>query len=563
MTLNETHVFGSRLVNEARFGFNRIHITFSPNFPTNPSDLGMNIGVTSALGLPQIRIIGLGLNFGGPSNFPQGRTDTTFVFSDTATLLRGSHTIKFGGELRLFENQNFTSDTGAFDFATVADFQSGLGNNFTITLGDRPSDIHARAAGLFVQDHYRVAAGLTVEAGLRFDANLAPTENENRLVLFDAATGSLLRIGAGRDRLYDDTTGVSPRVGVIWDPFKNGRTSVRAAYALLVDQPVTNVVTPTTANPPLATPLTFAGPIRLSNAAATARAGGLAPASIDPDFQAARMQSWNVNVERQIGDNMSAMAGYFGSKGSRLRVARNINQFVNGLRPFPAVAASGAILPGTALGNITEVSSQGFSHYKGLWVSANRRLSRSLQFNSSYTLSKSTDTNSLSSQGVIVQNSFDIVDSEGLSDYDARHRFVANAIYDVPLEGNRFVEGWQIGIIVQLQSLQDVHPFHLPDLFLADGRQAADEPHELPGERFAFRIGGAAAERRHAGEAHAVLDDVEELAIGEVLRVGQPHVRSLREEVAPVRRPGAAAVVAVAERAVAREMFQSGRHRFV
>src|SRR5262249_5262279 len=91
-TFNETRIFSNSLVNEARFGFNRIHITFTPNAQLNPLDYGINDGVTTALGIPQITINGLGMSFGGPSNLPQGRTDTTFVFSDSASYLRGVHT---------------------------------------------------------------------------------------------------------------------------------------------------------------------------------------------------------------------------------------------------------------------------------------------------------------------------------------------------------------------------------------------------------------------------------------------------------------------------------------
>src|SRR6476646_7984224 len=67
-TLNETHVFSQRLVNEARFGFNRINITFDPNLKVNPADLGIRDGVTTAIGLPQFTISGPALNFGGPQN---------------------------------------------------------------------------------------------------------------------------------------------------------------------------------------------------------------------------------------------------------------------------------------------------------------------------------------------------------------------------------------------------------------------------------------------------------------------------------------------------------------
>ncbi|HSE36417.1 MAG TPA: hypothetical protein VLG74_03885, partial [Blastocatellia bacterium] len=87
-----------------------------------------------------------------------------------------------------------------------------------------------------------------------------------------------------------------------------------------------------------------------------------------------------------------------------------------------------------------------------LWVTANQRLARGLQFNASYTWSKSLDFNSLSSQGVVVQNSYDVRGDRGLSDFDARHRSVVSAIYELPLRGNQLVEGWQLAAIVQSQS---------------------------------------------------------------------------------------------------------------
>ena len=448
MTLNETHVFGSTLANEARFGFNRINITFEPNAKLNPLDYGINDGVTAAIGIPQITIVGLGLNFGGPSNFPQGRTDTSFVFSDTANYLRGRHAIKFGGEFRRIMNDNFTSDTGTFQFGSLAAFQAGQGNNFTITLGDRPSNVRQQAVGLFAQDSVRLGSRLSLELGLRYDGIMAPTETEGRFVVFDAATNSLVRVSSP----YQTGHNVQPRVGAIWTPTEDGRTAVRGAYAVMVDMPVANVVSPTSSNPPLATPLTFAGAIRLDNAAATALASGLAPCRSIRTSKAARMQTWNVNVERQIGPALGVMVGYFGSKGDRLRIARNVNQPVNGVRPFPRLSQTSAILPGNALGNITETASLGWSHYKGLWLAANQRPMKGLQFNASYTLAKSTDTNSLSTGVIVVQDSNNIADSEGPSDFDVRHRFVINAIYELPFSGNRLAEGWQVSVITQAQT---------------------------------------------------------------------------------------------------------------
>jgi hypothetical protein len=266
-------------------------------------------------------------------------------------------------------------------------------------------------------------------------------------VVFDAATDSLVQASP-----YQTSHNLQPRVGVIWNPFDDERTAVRGAYAVMVNQPVGNVVSTTTANPPFATPLIFAGSIRLDNAAATALASGLAPMSVDPDFESARMQTWNVNIERQIGPALGVMAGYFGSKGDRLRITRNVNQPVNGVRPYPTLSASSPIRPGGALGNIIETDSLGWSHYKGLWLAANERPMKGLQFNASYTLSKSTDTNSLSTATIVVQDSNNIAGSEGPSDFDVRHRFVINAIYELPFKGNPLVEGWQLAVITQAQT---------------------------------------------------------------------------------------------------------------
>lgn len=439
-TLNETHTFGPNLVNEARFGYNRIFITFTPNFQRNPADFGINNGITEAIGLPQINVVE-NFNIGGPNGFPQGRGDTVVVVSDTLSYLRGKHSLKFGGELRRFYNNNFNKTTGSFGFASMAAFLSGNANSFTVTLGDVSSSIGTGALGLFTQDSYKLSSNLTLELGLRYDWFMSPTERYDRLVVFDQSARSLVQIGSGQDLIYgQNSRNFQPRLGFAWDPFKDGKTSVRGGYAILADQPVTNMVTGTAANPPLATPLTFTGPIRFDNARTVALAAGLAPASVDPNFKNAYVQSYNLNVQREITPSVGVMIGYFGSKGTHLRISRNINQITNGARPF------------SGFGNITDVTSAGNSNYNALWVSANKRFSRGLQFNGSYTFSKSIDYNSLNSQGVVVQNSFDLRGDRGLSDFDARHRFVINALYELPFRGSRLVEGWQLSTIVQLQS---------------------------------------------------------------------------------------------------------------
>jgi hypothetical protein len=453
LTLSETHVFDSAMVNELRFGLNRWSSNLMPVAQLNPLEYGIRNGIEEPLGLPQINIAGGQLNFGGPSAQPSGRGDTTFVLSDTLSLLAGGHSFKFGGEVRQFLNNNFRRGTGSFNFPSVASFIAGTANSFSVTLGNQSSSISQGALGLYAQDNYKLKPGLTIEAGLRYEWNMTPTERYDRFIVFDPSSSSLLRVGEHIPRIYQqNSTNFQPRVGIAWDPIGTGKTVVRAAYAILVDQPMTSVVLSTASNPPLAVPLTLAGTVRLDNAALLARAAGLAPQSVDQNFENAYVQSWNLNVQRELRSDLAVTIAYIGSKGTHLILRRNVNQPIDGVRPFPTLSSTSPILPGTSLGNITEAGSSGSSNYHALWLSATQRLTRGFQFTTSYTWSKSLDYNSYSTQGVVVQNGYDVRADRGLSDFDARHRFVLSGIYELPFKGNQLVKGWQLAAIIQAQS---------------------------------------------------------------------------------------------------------------
>jgi hypothetical protein len=451
-TLNETHTFGSALVGETRFGFNRLYNDTAPKAQLNPAAYGILNGIDQPIGLPQISVAG-GLNFGGPSTLPVRRGDTTFVMAETMSCLCRRHSLKFGGEFRQFLDNFARLGTGSFNFATVAAFLNGTANSFNVTLGSQTSSVTQGALGFFVQDNFKVRPNLTAELGLRYEWNMTPTERYDRFIVFNPRSASLVRGGTDFDEIYhQNNKNFQPRIGFAWDLSGHGKTVLRGAYGILVDQPPSSVVTPASGNPPFAIPLTFSGSIRLDNAITLAHATGLAPQTVDHDFDNAYIQSWNLNVQRQLTPALAVMSGYFGSKGTHLILRRNINQPVNGVRPFPALSESSPILPGTPLGNITQVEGSGNSSYNALWVTAKQRLARGLQFDASYTWSKSLDYNSLSLQGIVVQNSYDLRGDRGLSDFDARHRFVVSWLYELPLRGNRSIEGWQFTAVVQAQS---------------------------------------------------------------------------------------------------------------
>jgi hypothetical protein len=463
-TLNETHTFGAAVVNEARFGFNRIHIAFTPNAQLNPLDFGIKNGVTEAIGLPQMAVGGTGLNFGGPTGFPQGRSDTTYVVSDTLNYLRGNHSFRFGGEWRRFYNNNTGKDTGSFSFANMTAFLAGTANAFTVTLGDVSSAIAQGALGFFVQDNYKVRPNLTFELGFRYDWLMSPTERFDRFVDYVPEINSLVRVNHGIAPVYHtNAQNFQPRLGFAWDPWKDGKTSIRGAFAILADQPVTNLVTGNAANPPFATAVALLPNTTtlLSNASCPVGCNAvpgatISPSSSDPEFDNGYVQSWNVNVQREVKQGLAVTVGYYGSKGTHLRLTRNLNQtFLNAafsqVRPFPALSPSSPIGAGVPLQNITFREGTGNSTYNALWVTANKRMGKGLQFNASYTFSKSIDLNSQSSQGVTVQDSYNLRNDRGLSDFDVRHRFVISGLYELPFKGNQFKEGWQLSFIEQSQ----------------------------------------------------------------------------------------------------------------
>lgn len=453
-TLVETHIFSPRLVNEARLGFNRIAISFSPAFVADQATYGINAGVTQAIGLPQIQVLAAGMTLGGPSGFPQGRFDTTGVFSDTLSYLRGRHSIKVGGEYRRFINDNYFADTGFFRFNTMTNFLNDQASFFSVTPGNRPSRIFINALGVFVQDNFKVTPRLTLELGGRFDWNGTPTEAENRFVVFDAGTDSLLQQGSkGLSTVYNQNYNVEPRVGFTYDLSGKGTTVLRGGYGLQADQPVANLVSNLSLNPPFATPVSTTAATSLGDAFTLATASAsLSPSSVQRNFRNAYVQTYNFNVQQQLPKAVILQVGFYGSKGTHLRLQRNLNQPVNGVKPFLALSGTSPIKPGAGLGTIADGESVSYSNYNGLWVTMTKSFSRGLEFNTTYQWTKSMDVNSLSSQGFTLQDNNNISNNYGPSDFDARHRWVLSGVYSLPFAENIFVKGWRLSSIMQLQS---------------------------------------------------------------------------------------------------------------
>ena len=447
LALGYTHVFSPTITNEVRVGANRVHIEFIADAvgKYNPQDFGMNTGSSV---LPNFNVSGV-MRFGGIDGFPQGRGDTSMQYSDTLSWIHGRHSLKFGGEIRRFRNNNFNSGTGGLiTFPSLTAFLAGTPGTATQTRLPVTNSLRATAFDAFIQDDYKMTSRLTWNLGLRWEYNGVPNEVHDRLGIFDFTQNKLVTVGTGGiERPYErQFTNFGPRVGFSYDPFGKGKTAIRAGVGVYFDQPVTNMVSLLSNNPPFSFAVNFTSNIDL--AAPFNQPGGgpalVAAQATDPNFKSARLVSYNLNIQQEVS-GMTVQIAYAGSQGRHLRINGDYNQGINGVRPIAGFSSI----------NLNMSASN--SNYNALWVSINRRLSHGVSFSSSYTFSKSIDNNSVGSANPEAQDFRHLNLERALSDFDTRHRFVFSGTYLLPFRAQgaalqRLVGDWSLSPIVNLQS---------------------------------------------------------------------------------------------------------------
>jgi hypothetical protein len=466
-TFSETHIFSESTVNEARLGFNRINIAFVPANTLNPTSVGLGDGLTGNVGLPQTTLSDIGLVFGGPSGFPQGRADTAGVLSDTVSMLVGKHTIKWGGEGRRYGLDSFAGNIGTLTFTTSTTptslFQTDMATVFSIQPNIVSSRVYADSAAFFAQDNFKLTPTFTFEYGLRFEWNGTPVEGANRFTIFNPSTVTLTQVGTNglaANSAYKQNYNVEPRAGFAWDIFGTGKSVLRGGYAYLVDQPVAGVVTGMASNPPFSTAVSYnSTAIPLSSLYVDAAASGISLYGVNPNYRNASIQSFNLNVQQALPWGMVAQLYYDGSVGRHLEVESNINQVTGTtsatqVHPFTVLAATSPVRPGGAIAsNIGYRTSNSLSTYNAMWAVLSKNMSNGLDFTTNFEWTKSQDLNSLGSQGgLTLPDSTNPRENYGLSDFDVRLHFAGTAVYNLPFHGNRLVSGFQLSTIFQYQT---------------------------------------------------------------------------------------------------------------
>ncbi len=117
------------------------------------------------------------------------------VLSDTLSWIHGNHTVKWGGEFRRANTDNFSYTPGTFSFASITTFLADQANGFTSNPYNKSNRTYGNSLGAFITDSWKIAPSFTATLGLRYDWYGTPTEAENRFVVFDPTTDTLQHVG--------------------------------------------------------------------------------------------------------------------------------------------------------------------------------------------------------------------------------------------------------------------------------------------------------------------------------------------------------------------------------
>ncbi len=509
---SDTWTLNSHMINVARFS--KQHISGTPN-ATSGIDLStLGYGFTStnatAKGLPNITLAG---------SFSQGDTQQPFAYrandvisgTDDFTWTKGKHLFQFGVQLQrdrinlLYINRpngNFTFTT-FFTNNALSDFLLGLPQTFQQGSGDPALNGSSWTYAGYAQDQFRVNKRLTVEYGLRYELNKPYVEDKNHLAALHPGQQSTIQptapvglvypgdINTPRSTYNTDTNNLAPRIGLIFDPMGDGKTSFRAAYGLFYDtvpgqgdffqngtlappfqplQLINFATRPTTSansnyfsNPYLGV---AAGPVGFPSGL-TFIGWGL------PDsFKTAKFQQYNVSMQHQLTNQMGFELAYVGSRGSFVPIFMEVNpttvQAASALSGNAYVGGARAVFP--ALGLTRPTFAAGKSWYDSMQASWQLRNYHHLHATAAYTWGHSFDSASGLNIGgdsrpvlpVTIGNQASIdaavAREKGPSLYDARNRVVVSMQYELPkLAGRAYVErllvgGWNFNSIYQIQS---------------------------------------------------------------------------------------------------------------
>jgi hypothetical protein len=569
--LEENHTFGSNFVNAARVGFNRDNVLnlFTPNAINSLASNTTTVDAISNQTAPRFSVKGGVTDFFGGTNAGSHYLHVwnSYQYYDDAIWTHGNHTVKFGGGAermdynehtfqepggRYIDNGNFLGALGSYQ-----DFFDGLPGHFEgglLNIIDEPREFRQTTFGAYVQDDYKFKPNVTFNIGVRYEPTTVLKDAQGRITNLLSITstspqcGSPFSVSAPPYNLpaqpgtacssvgpyYNNATlrNFEPRIGFAWDPFKDGKTSIRGSFGMFDVDPFAGyfllqqnqagpfLVFKSVNNDPAITGANF---VAGGGGAAleTSTSSKLAESTIEGSPHRSYVNEWGLSVQRQLRADTTLTVGYVGTHGVHL-ITRGDDGNMAGapgsplqymvtpygyLFPcgFPSAVAtpnpqcSPGFYGGTAaaggglsnqlnptMGVIRYIFWNASSNYNGLNVNLDKRFSHNLQFQVSYTFAKSLDNTSQTIAGDTFANS---INSPwwflpqafyGPSDFNVAHTLSINALYTIPTPKQwtgamkEALAAWELGGIFTFNSGTPTTPINQGDP-LGLGNGGADQ----------------------------------------------------------------------------------------
>lgn len=473
-----THALSPMLMSVTRAGFSR-----SGNFSEllvdvlNPLLQDTSLGFLPGYNIGATTVTGITVPGSGP-----GSTNVNELFFNSYQayqnfyLARGVHSLKFGitAERMQYNLSSPNRNGGDFQFGSISDFLTNRPTSFAALFpgSDVRRGLRQTLLAGYIQDDIRVRPNFSLNIGLRYEFLTIPTEVNGKIALLPDLRSPTVRVGGPVHDSNPTTRNFSPRIGLVWDPFKDGKTSIRASGGIFDSLPLLWLYdTPLTRSTPF-----FVQGVSLnipqgafpSDAYSLLQAGPLRTAYVDVNPPRGYNLKWNFSIQRDV-KGLLVDVGYTASRGLHLPIVeRNMNTVIPVETPRGWYFDPNApvLNPNFATINTTDTWNAD-STYHGLQTSVKGRMRGGLQISGSYAWSKSLDT--ASSTGSTAANSGYTGATAlvtpllpalnwGLSEFDLRHNLTFAMVWELPFArsskgiARHALAGWQLGSIYRANS---------------------------------------------------------------------------------------------------------------
>jgi len=482
-------IVSSSVINEFKVGYNGAWTRTNGVAPTVPGiDLSsMIINISGSVANPGISGQGASAGVAVPGGLLRANSATngrgqpytpyTISFVNDLSWIKGSHSLKFGGEFR--PRRIYTDRQGGttYSFSNLNAFLANQASTIQF-LGDvsAPSPFNNGLTGIrlakqeyyigYAQDEWKIRPNLTFNYGLRYEYYAPLHERNNGVVVFDPGNGVILP--SDTPFFKSTKTNFLPRLSMAWSPGRmNGKTVIRWGFGLNSGPGQTeDQIQPVESDRISVTQSGGAYPINPQDLIARFdpnNLNGFQPRAYDRGYRLPeRVTQWTLSVQQELPWKTVLTTAYVGSVGRHL-FTRSVSNLITGVSTNPTTGA--AIITrqfGSQFAEVDTKATNGTDNYNALQTTLNRRFGGGFTLGSQWTWAHSLGTTAGSNEAQTQSNPFDLKADYGNNNFDVRHSFNLSMLYELPFGSDRarklkgvsdvVLGGWELGGIINART---------------------------------------------------------------------------------------------------------------